>query len=151
MIFTKLPNPIRETRVLKLVFTMTPCHKFWALRIKWHAYDKDGAAFNFSQDFLVSILHHPCIHTYTSFHIFPVLGLTNTAESPGSAYILSLSWCIILNKKNYKGLSRDHRNNRWSRAQNVIYNKCMKYTCSMETVKHNGGFTVFFLLNSTLY
>ena len=54
------------------------------------------------------ILHHPCIHTHTSFHIFPVLGLTNTAERPGSAYILSLSWCIILNKKNNKGLSRDH-------------------------------------------
>ena len=30
LIFTKLPNPIRETRVLKLVFRTIPCLKFWA-------------------------------------------------------------------------------------------------------------------------
>ena len=27
----KLPNPIRETRVLKLVFIRISCLKFWAL------------------------------------------------------------------------------------------------------------------------
>ena len=31
MISTKLPNPIRKTRVLKLVFITIPCLKFWAL------------------------------------------------------------------------------------------------------------------------
>ena len=31
LIFTKLRNPIRETRVLKLVFITIPCLKFWAL------------------------------------------------------------------------------------------------------------------------
>ena len=31
LIFTKLPNPIRVTRVLKLVFRTIPCVKFWAL------------------------------------------------------------------------------------------------------------------------
>ena len=30
MIYTKLSNPIRETRVLKLVFITIPCLKFWA-------------------------------------------------------------------------------------------------------------------------
>ena len=30
MIFTNLPNPIRETRVLKLVFRTITCLKFWA-------------------------------------------------------------------------------------------------------------------------
>ena len=30
-ISTKLPNPIRETRVLKLVFITIQCLKFWAL------------------------------------------------------------------------------------------------------------------------
>ena len=30
MITTKLPNPIRKTRVLKLVFITIPCLKFWA-------------------------------------------------------------------------------------------------------------------------
>ena len=29
MIFTKLPNPIRKTRALKLVFITIPCLKFW--------------------------------------------------------------------------------------------------------------------------
>jgi len=29
--FTKLPDPIRETRVLKLVFITLYCLKFWAL------------------------------------------------------------------------------------------------------------------------
>ena len=29
LILTKLPNPIRETRVLKLVFRTIPCLKFW--------------------------------------------------------------------------------------------------------------------------
>ena len=29
--YTKLPNPIHETRVLKLVFRTIPCLKFWAL------------------------------------------------------------------------------------------------------------------------
>ena len=27
-----MPNPIRETRVLKLVFITIPCLKFWALQ-----------------------------------------------------------------------------------------------------------------------
>ena len=31
MNFTKLPNPIRETQVLKLVFITRLCLKFWAL------------------------------------------------------------------------------------------------------------------------
>ena len=31
---TKLPNPIRETRVLKLVFRTIPCLKFWALGVR---------------------------------------------------------------------------------------------------------------------
>ncbi len=31
LITTKLPNPIRKTRVLKLVFITIPCLKFWAL------------------------------------------------------------------------------------------------------------------------
>ena len=31
LISTKLTNPIRETRVLKLVFITIPCLKFWAL------------------------------------------------------------------------------------------------------------------------
>ena len=30
LITTKLPNPIRKTRVLKLVFITIPCLKFWA-------------------------------------------------------------------------------------------------------------------------
>ena len=30
LIFTKLPNPIREIRVSKLVFITIPCLKFWA-------------------------------------------------------------------------------------------------------------------------
>ena len=30
LISTKLPNPIRKTRVLKLVFITIPCLKFWA-------------------------------------------------------------------------------------------------------------------------
>ena len=30
-ISTKLPNPIRETRVPKLVLITIPCPKFWAL------------------------------------------------------------------------------------------------------------------------
>ena len=32
LISTKLPNPIRETRVSKLVFITIPCLKFWAQR-----------------------------------------------------------------------------------------------------------------------
>ena len=32
MIFTKLPNPIRETQVLKLVLITRLCLKFWALK-----------------------------------------------------------------------------------------------------------------------
>ena len=35
LIFTKLSNPIRETRVLKLVFITIPCLKFWALSPKF--------------------------------------------------------------------------------------------------------------------
>ena len=31
-VFTKLPNPIRETRVLKLFFIAIPCLKFWVPR-----------------------------------------------------------------------------------------------------------------------
>jgi hypothetical protein len=31
LIFTKLPNPIPETRVSELVFITIPCHKFWVL------------------------------------------------------------------------------------------------------------------------
>ena len=30
-----------------------------------------------------------------------------------------------------------------SRAQKVMQNKCVKFTCSMETVQQNGGFTLF--------
>ena len=30
LISTKLSNPIRETRILKLVFITIPCLKFWA-------------------------------------------------------------------------------------------------------------------------
>ena len=33
LIFTKLPNPIRETRGLKLVLRTIPCLKFWAQTI----------------------------------------------------------------------------------------------------------------------
>ena len=33
LISTKLPNPIHETRVLKLVFITIPCLKFWALSV----------------------------------------------------------------------------------------------------------------------
>jgi len=32
LIFTKLPNAICETQVLKLVFITIPCLKFWALK-----------------------------------------------------------------------------------------------------------------------
>ena len=32
LVSTKLPNPIRNTRVLKLVFITIPCLKFWALK-----------------------------------------------------------------------------------------------------------------------
>ena len=32
LISTKLPKPIRDTRVLKLVFITIPCLKFWAQR-----------------------------------------------------------------------------------------------------------------------
>ena len=34
LISTKLPNPIRKTRVLKLVFITRPCLKFWALCVR---------------------------------------------------------------------------------------------------------------------
>ena len=34
LITTKLPNPIRKTRVLKLVFITIPCLKFWAQGVR---------------------------------------------------------------------------------------------------------------------
>ena len=33
LISTKLPNPITETRVSKLVFIIIPCLKFWSTRV----------------------------------------------------------------------------------------------------------------------
>ena len=38
---TKLPNPIRQTRVSKLGFVTIPCLKFWALRSAWYQYNED--------------------------------------------------------------------------------------------------------------
>ena len=38
LISTKLPNPIGESRVLKLVFITIPCLKFWAQRRLYRLY-----------------------------------------------------------------------------------------------------------------
>ena len=85
MIFIKLPNPICETRVLKLVFITIPCLKFWAqgLQVTVHC------TYKYSVYRLLYI-----VHTNTGFTGYCTLYITNTGFT-GYCALNNCNNCII--------------------------------------------------------
>ena len=69
LIPTKLPNPIRKTRVLKLVFITIPCLKFWAQAGYTHKGKKNvnDAVTSFNKIIrLMSVAGNQRLHTVVS-------------------------------------------------------------------------------------